>query len=67
MNVPTMNDCRAFVASVFLATTEGREPMTYNDAFVCLCEWLKEGVELPKTLTAKKLADLWNDMLERSC
>lgn len=55
-----METVETFVNSLIMASTEGREPMTYDDAFIAISEWIKEGWELPKDLTARKLADLWN-------
>ena len=54
------DDCEAFVNSLILSSAESREPMTVNDALVCFTEWVKEGIEIPGTLTAEKLAKLWN-------
>lgn len=34
--------------------------MTTGDAAICISEWVSEGVELPRGLTPRKLADEWN-------
>lgn len=52
----------AFVANLTLHGEH--EPMTYDDAFYTLNEWVKEGMELPEGLTARILADEWNSMIE---
>ncbi len=54
------NACESFVNGLILSSTEGREPMTINEAIICMEEWTKEGAEIPADLTAQKLADLWN-------
>lgn len=61
-----MDTVETFVNSLIMATTEGREPMTYDDAFIAISEWIKEGWELPKDLTARKLADLWNEGIKEN-
>lgn len=65
-----MTEINAFVAGIYLAATEGREPMTVEDAAYNLREWQAEGVEdIPADLTPELLSALWNDCLndERSC
>ena len=65
MNVPNMNDCRAFVAGILLASTEGRDPMTVEDAAVSLREWQAEGMDdIPDGLTPELISSLWNEMLD---
>lgn len=61
-----MDTVETFVNGLILASAEGREPMTYDDAFTCISEWIREGVEIPKDLTARKLADLWNDGIKNN-
>ena len=51
----------AFVASLTLGCE--REPISYDDAFIAITEWIKEGMELPHGLTAKILADTFNRMI----
>lgn len=58
------NACESFVNGLVLSSTEGREPMTVNDAIVCMENWVKDGVEIPADLTAQKLADLWNAAID---
>lgn len=53
----------AFVANLTLHGEH--EPMTYDDACYTLNEWVKEGMELPEGLTARILADEWNEQIER--
>ena len=53
------DDCKAFVDKILQSGAE-REPMTDNDAFLALSKWIRDGVEVPKTLTAAKLRNLWN-------
>ena len=61
-----MTEIRTFVAGLFLATTEGREPMTYDDAIVAMEEWIREGWEdIPSGLTPRLLADIWNECLTK--
>lgn len=56
----TVDECETFVNSILLSSTADRSPMTDNDAFLALTNWINEGVEVPKTLTAAKLRTLWN-------
>ena len=57
-----MNDIKCFINSLILASTEGREPMTIEDAAQSLKEWQAEGWEdIPEDLDAETLAALWND------
>lgn len=53
----------AFVASVMIGAE--RDPITYEDARITYGEWVKEGMEMPEGLTPEKLADEWNDQIER--
>lgn len=55
----------SFVASCLLGESD-RQPLSVDDAFVALYEWVKEGVELPKGITAKALSDEWNRQLQSS-
>lgn len=55
-----MNAIETFVSGLILSSAEGREPMGYEDAFYAIQNWIREGVEVPKDLTPRKLADLWN-------
>ena len=58
--------CETFVASLILASTEGREPMTVEDAAYNLREYRAEGWEdIPPDLTPEILAALWNDGIKR--
>lgn len=66
----SLSDVNAFVAGIFLASTEGREPMTVEDAAQNLREWKSEQWDdIPEDLTPELLSSLWNDCLnhERSC
>ena len=57
-----MNDIKCFINSLILASTEGREPMTVEDAAQSLKEWQAESWEdIPEDLDAEMLAALWND------
>ena len=64
MTKKAMEECRAYVASVFLSATQGREPMCMKDAYDTLDEWKDEGIEIPKGLTAYHLCNLWNEFCE---
>lgn len=57
-------ECKSFVAGIFLSTTEGREPMCVADAYVILDNWKADGVEVPAGLTAYQLATMWDECLE---
>ena len=60
-----MTACETFVNSLILASTEGREPMTEDDAAQNLREWKAEGWEdIPEELDAATLAALWNRGIE---
>lgn len=61
-----LEEVDAFVAAVFFATTEGREPMTEDEATVNLTNMMLDGIELPKAITPKRFAKGWNSML-KSC
>lgn len=63
-----MADCETFVASLIMSSTEGREPMTEEEAAQNLREWYEEGWEdIPLSLTPEVLSVLWNDGIkERS-
>ena len=65
---PADNDCETFVASLIMASTEGREPMTAQEAAYNLREWRAEGWEdIPASLTPDLFAAIWNDgIIERS-
>ena len=53
-------DIIAFVNSIILASTEGREPITENEAEYNIREWKKEGIEIPDGMTGKVFAMLLN-------
>ena len=55
-------ELKAFVAVTLLGDAE-REPLSVDDAFIALANWIKEGVELPAGITAQALADEWNRQL----
>ena len=58
-------DCMAFVAGIYLSATEGRYPMTVEEAACNLREWQEEGVEdIPRSLTPELLSALWNEFLD---
>ena len=56
-----MQEIHAFVANLTLHADN--EPITYNDAFIAITEWTKEGIEIPEGLTAQILADTFNGMI----
>ena len=64
MTKAMMTECTAFVAAVFLGSTEGREPMCMKDAYDTIDAWKDEGIELPRGLTAYQLCNLWNEFCE---
>lgn len=43
-----------------------RQPLSVDDSFVALFEWVKDGVDLPEGITAKTLSDEWNRQLQSS-
>ena len=49
-----------FVAGMWLASTEGREPMTEAEASYNFPEWLKCGINIPEGLTPCEYAKIWN-------
>ena len=54
-------ECAAFVNGLILSSTEGREPMTLDDARYNLMQWQAEGIEdIPADLHPALLAELWN-------
>ena len=56
-----IRECEAFVNSLILATTEGRELMTPEEAAQNIREWKAEGWEdIPEGLDGWTLAWLWN-------
>lgn len=57
------DDIPAFVASILMCPTSEPEPMTDNDAFICITNWIRDGVEVPEKLTARRLRDEWNRQL----
>ena len=62
-----MTACETFVNSLILASTEGREPMTEDDAAQNLREWKAEGWEdIPEELDAATLAALWNEGIKEN-
>jgi len=67
MEAIKMADCETFVAGLILSSTEGREPMTYDEARYTMMQWDIEGIEdIPETLTPELLADLWNYGIRRT-
>lgn len=54
---------RAFVASLVLASTEGREPMTEEEAAYNLHEMDADGIDIPAGLSASVFSSLWNSMI----
>lgn len=59
-------EINSFVASVFLASTEGREPMTEEDANYTIEAWREEGIEFPEGLDGKTYSELWNELCEEA-
>lgn len=56
-----LKECEVFVNSLIMATTEGREFMTLEEAVQSLQEWQAEGWEnIPEGLDGWTLARLWN-------
>lgn len=55
----------AFIASIFCASTEGREPITQEEAWLTIKEWKAEGIELPRGLDAWAYAHYWNEFCEK--
>ena len=45
------DELSAFVAVTLLGESD-RQPLSVDDAFIALSEWIKEGVELPEGITA---------------
>lgn len=59
-----ITNAKAFVAGLFLASVEGREPMTAEDAAQNLREWrLEQRDDIPENLTPELLSSLWNGCL----
>ncbi len=55
-------EIECFVNSLILASTEGREPMTVEEAAQSIREWQAEGWEdIPEGLTPEILSKLWNE------
>lgn len=52
----------SFVAITLLGDAE-RQPLSVEDAYVAITEWIKEGAELPAGITAQALSDEWNAQL----
>lgn len=57
-------ECKAFVAGLFLSATEGREPMCVAEAYANIENWKAEGIDIPEGLTAYHLATMWDKCLE---
>lgn len=55
-------ELKSFVAVTILGESD-RQPLSVDDAFIALSEWVKEGVELPEGITAQALSDEWNRQL----
>ena len=55
-------ELESFVAVTLLGESD-RQPLSVDDAFIALSEWVKEGVELPEGITAQALSDEWNRQL----
>ena len=61
-----LNECDIFVNSLIMATTEGRELMTPEEAAQNIREWKAEGWEdIPEGLDGWTLAWLWNRKIRR--
>lgn len=56
------DELSSFVAVTILGESD-RQPLSVDDAFIALSEWVKEGVELPEGITAQALSDEWNRQL----
>lgn len=52
----------SFVATALLGESD-RQPLTPDDAFIAISNWIREGVELPEGITAQALSDEWNAQL----
>lgn len=52
----------SFVAITLLGESD-RQPLTPDDAFIAISNWIQEGVELPEGITAQALSDEWNRQL----
>lgn len=60
-----MDAVKTFINSLILASTEGREPMTEEEAAQNIREWQAEGWEdIPEDLDAATLAAFWNRGIE---
>jgi hypothetical protein len=57
------SELEIFVDDLMLATDEGRNPMSIDEARVNLEEYTKAGLEVPEQLTAELLSWLWNKSL----
>lgn len=55
-------ELKSFVAVTILGESD-RQPLSVDDAFIALSEWVKEGMELPEGITAQALSDEWNRQL----
>ena len=53
------DDVASFVATALLGDCD-RSPMSEEDAFIALDNWIREGVELPEGITAARLSAEWN-------
>lgn len=52
----------SFVAITLLGESD-RQPLTPDDAFIAISNWIQDGVELPEGITAQALSDEWNRQL----
>ena len=57
-------EIRSFVADVFLSSTEGREPMTAEEAEYTIQQWMEEGIEFPADLDGETYSAVWNEFCE---
>lgn len=55
-------ELESFVAVTILGESD-RQPLTPDDAFIAISNWIREGVELPEGITAQALSDEWNRQL----
>ena len=56
---------KAFINGLFLATTEGREHMTTEEATYNIKQWkVEQWEDIPEGLTAETLSKVWNELIE---
>lgn len=54
----------SFVAAVYCCSSEGREPITIDEAQYTINAWNEEGIEIPDGFTAELYAKYWNEFCE---